>query len=198
MNKLNIEEFTPIPGFEDYLINRKGEVFSKKVNRLLTPQKNQNGYSFIRLHKDKKQYSFLVHRLLAFVYLNLESLGSELEVDHKDSNINNNSIDNLQVLTKEEHLIKTHGEWRRQKTRKCSCGNNLSEFNTSGNCITCINRQKLNDGVTAELIEYWVINYSWVRASKELGLSDNGLRKRYTRLTGKSHKNIKDSLRASK
>lgn len=46
--------------------------------------------------------------------------------------------------------------------------------------------------ISAEEIEYWVLNFSWTRASKELGLSDNGLRKRYTKLTGLNPKTIKD------
>lgn len=45
--------------------------------------------------------------------------------------------------------------------------------------------------ISAEEIEYWVTNFSWTRASKELGLSDNGLRKRYTKLTGNSPKSLK-------
>ena len=37
MNYHNIvhEDMTPIPNFEDYLINRKGEIYSKKTNKFL-------------------------------------------------------------------------------------------------------------------------------------------------------------------
>ncbi|MFP9058711.1 hypothetical protein, partial [Enterococcus faecalis] len=49
----------------------------------------------------------------------------------------------------------------------------------------------INPDITVEQIEYWVSKYSWIRASKELGLSDTGLRKRYKSLTGKDPKSIK-------
>lgn len=132
------------------------------------------------------------------MYLDLDSLSSDMEVDHIDSNVFNNKLCNLQVLSKEDHLSKTHGEWRNLSNKVCACGTKLYEHNTSGKCITCYNQSRISDGITPELIEYWVGNFSWTRASKELGLSDNGLRKRYKKLTGLDPKSIKHSLRASK
>lgn len=193
-----MNEFTKIPNFEHYSINKAGEVFSDKVDRLLKSQRNQRGYEFIRLHDNGKQYSFLVHRLLALVFLDLDSLDSPMEVHHIDGNIYNNVLSNLDVLSFEEHLSKTHGQWRTQSNRYCCCGVKLSENNSSGRCVTCYNKNRIDDGISVDLIEYWVKNYSWVRAAKELGLSDNGLRKRYSKLTGLDPKTIKHSLRASK
>lgn len=63
--------------------------------------------------------------------------------------------------------------------------------NVSGYCGHCYSQPLVNNAITVKDIEYWVINFSWTRASKELGLSDNGLRKRYTKLTGKSPKEIR-------
>lgn len=196
------ESFKPIKGFEDYLINTKEEVYSLKSKRILKNQINTNGYSFVRFHYDNLQYSFLIHRLLAFVFLDLPSLDSELQVDHIDSNQYNNDLSNLQVLSFKEHMIKTHGShYYTTNCRICSkCETQkLSEFNTSGICKTCLNKAKLVDGITAELIEFWVTKYSWTKASKELGLSDSGLRKRYKRLTGNNPSNLtKHSKRPSK
>lgn len=193
-----MNEFIKIPNFEQYSINKAGEIFSDKVGRLLKLQRNQRGYEFVRLHENGNQYSFLIHRLLAFVFLDLTSLNSPMEVHHIDGSINNNQLSNLQVLSFEEHLLKTHGEWRLQTNRRCACKIKLSEHNSSGKCITCYNKSKIDDGITSDLIEYWVRNYSWVRASKELGLSDNGLRKRYNKLTGLNPKLIKYSSMANK
>jgi hypothetical protein len=191
-----MNEFTKIPNFEQYSINKAGEIFSDKVDRLLKAQRNQRGYEFIRLHENGNQYSFLVHRLLALVFLDLTSLDSPMEVHHIDGNIYNNQLSNLEVLSSEEHLAKTHGQLKLQSN--CCCGVKLSEHNSSGKCITCYNKYRVDDGITIDLIEYWVKNYSWVRASKELGLSDNGLRKRYNKLTGLNPKLIKYSPGASK
>ena len=43
-----------IPGYDKYLINEKGEVFSKYVNRKLTIAIPGNGYPMVRLSKDGK------------------------------------------------------------------------------------------------------------------------------------------------
>jgi hypothetical protein len=100
-------------------------------------------------------------------------LDSDLEVDHIDTNPTNNNIKNLQALSKEDHLDKTLSDkgWSRR--------------------LPSLPRELKYKDITAEEIEYWVTNFSWVRAGKELGLSDNGLRKRYKLLTGKCPKTIK-------
>lgn len=179
-----------IEGFEKYQINERGEIYSFHVNRLIKPQINPKGYKFVRFHKEGKQHHFLLHRLLAFVYLNLPSLDSELEVDHIDGDIKNYRLDNLQVLTYEEHKLKTYGPHWNENRNCSSCQAKLSEYNTSGLCKTCYNDRDINN-ISIESIEYWVRNHSWVRAAKELGLTDNGLRKRYKKLSGKDPKLIK-------
>lgn len=126
--KRNILKYTEIPGFEGYLISKGGEIFSKKVNRILTNQINTNGYAFVRSHKNNNQHSFLVHRLLAFVFLDLPSLSSELEVDHIDTNRLNNDISNLQVLTPKQHHFKTHGPYAETIDRYCFCGKNYTSL----------------------------------------------------------------------
>lgn len=186
----------PIPGWEAYGISEEGEVYSHRVGRLLSPQLNTSGYYFITLTDDlSNQKRFLVHRLLAFVFLDLPSLDSELEVDHDDNNKLNNKLKNLVVRSKQEHLKKTlstRGHTIRSVADEmCLCGN--TKERRASVCEKCFNENRvlLKPEITAELIEYWVVNFSWVRASKELGLSDNGLRKRYKKLTGKEPKSLK-------
>ena len=59
----------------------------------------QNGYKLITLHK-KKTYS--IHRLVAETFL--ENPENKLEVNHKDSNRANNSVNNLEWVTKSENI----------------------------------------------------------------------------------------------
>lgn len=188
--------FKPIPGWEAYEISEGGEVYSHRVGRLLSPQLNTSGYYFITLTDDlSNQKRFLVHRLLAFVFLDLPSLDSELEVDHDDNNKLNNKLKNLVVRSKQEHLKKTLStrghNIRSAADELCSCGN--TKERRASTCEKCFNENRIliKPEITVELIEYWVVNFSWVRASKELGLSDNGLRKRYKKLTGKDPKSLK-------
>lgn len=186
--------FTPIPGWEEYEISKEGLVYSHKVGRVLINSINTSGYYFITFTDIfGKQKRFLIHRLLAFVYLDLPDLCSSLEVDHNDGNKRNNSLSNLVVRDREEHLNKTlkpRGLSRiTQETLTCSCGKPKSKRATL--CKDChINSTMINKEITVEQIEYWVTNFSWIRAAKELGLSDNGLRKRYRNLSGKDPKEL--------
>ena len=186
--------FEEIPGFSNYLINANGEIWSKHVNRLIKSHRSTT-YQSIKLVSDFGiSTNVLIHRLLAFVFLDLPALDSDLEVDHRDRDTNNYSLSNLQILTKEEHLAKTlheKGVSSRPNKHCTSCGKPISKTAIGSRCKSC---NVDNPEITAEQIQYWVVNFSWTRAAAELGLSDNGLRKRFTKLTGLKPKDIHSPL----
>lgn len=185
---MNITKFKEIPEYPNYLISPQGEVYSLISNRLLSISTNTTGYKYFRVENGTK--NLLLSRVLARVYKDLPSLDSKLEVDHDDRDKNNNDLDNLIVRTKEEHIAKTvleRGFIIQTESFCSSCGVKI----TKGAQYCREHYKTVKSDITVEQIEYWVKNYSWVRASKELGLSDNGLRKRYKALTGKDPKNIK-------
>lgn len=181
-----------IPEFPLYSISEDGKVWSTYSNKFLSSYINNDGYPCYKLHKNGVQYTQLIHRLLARVYKDLPSLDSDLEVDHKDTNILNYALENIQVLSKEDHRKKTlldNGYTAYNKVCPTCSG-----YKDPGaiQCKGCSSLSQVkNKDVTAEQIEYWVSKYSWVRAAKEFGYSDNGLRKRYKSLTGKDPKTIK-------
>lgn len=181
-----------IPEYPAYLITEDGRLFSTKSNRFLKTFTNSAGYLYFTIRHENKNKNLLTHRVLARVYKDLPSLDSELEVDHDDCDKLNNALDNLIVRTKQEHIIKTCIERgnRNPKSIICmDCGVKISH--QAIRCRGCSDKERHNKpAITAEQIEYWVCNYSWVRAGKELGYSDNGLRKKYKALTGKDPKNI--------
>ena len=186
-----VEGFTVIPEFPEYLITESGKVFSTKSNRLLTHQINSSGYPYVTFTYKYKRHSFLVHRLLARVFKDLPSLDSDLEVDHDNRNKLDFSLGNLIVRSSVEHRTKTTEErghllgGSRCRTCDVPIGSGRSY------CLTHYKETLPHQEITPEDIEYWVLNFSWTRAAKELGLSDNGLRKRYKSLTGKDPKTIK-------
>lgn len=182
---MNID-FLPIPEHPEYLVNSKGSVYSTKSNKELSTWINNKGRVLVTLSLNGVNKHYQVSRLVAGVFGNLPSLDSDLEVDHINSNKSDNDIANLNALSRAAHLEKTLGKPFEAKV--CSyCGGPVSSKNTKL-CLSCIPLK--SQDITVEQIEYWVKTFSWVRAGKELGLSDNGLRKRYTKLTGKSPKDI--------
>lgn len=79
----------------EYLINKKGEVFSVRRGRVLKPFLSGE-YPSVSIN-GKRRY---IHRLMAAQFLgNIEGL----TVNHKDLNKHNNSLDNLEIVTQAEN-----------------------------------------------------------------------------------------------
>lgn len=83
----------PIDGFENYLVNENGEVFSVKRNIYLKPN-IVKGYAYVMLYKNGKGYHKRVHRLVADAFIpnpyNYEY------INHKDEDKLNNCKENLE------------------------------------------------------------------------------------------------------
>ena len=96
-----------VVGFEGlYIVSNLGEIRSvdhyvrcndgKRLvrGRTLKPCDRGNGYPFVTMGKDGKQYNMSVHRVVAIAFLpNPNNLP---EVNHKDANTFNYSLDNLE------------------------------------------------------------------------------------------------------
>ncbi len=96
---MSVFEF--IKGYENlYKINRNGEIYSCFYGKIMKPQKTEDGYYFVSLRDcDRKRSKCRIHRLLAIQYLpNPDNLA---EVDHKDINKTNNSLENLRWVSRE-------------------------------------------------------------------------------------------------
>lgn len=165
--QISIEEWKNIPNYEDYQVSTLGRVkrlaYYKKVcggskqyckERILKPQKIERGYQAVMLSKNSKVKSFLVHRLVAMVFIpNPDNLP---QVNHKDENTSNNCVDNL--------------EWCNQ------CYN--SNYGTSKYRIS----DKLKNGILSKPVEQYCKNGRFImeypsasEASRVLGLSVSGI-----------------------
>lgn len=185
-----LEGFIPIPEHPDYLISRDGRVFSTRTNKFLSIRKNNRGYLYFGVNGSNT--NVLLSRALARVYGDLPSLDSGLEVDHDDNDKENNDLENLVVRSKDEHCLKTTLERGFTPVAKAYCA--VCSVTITPGAKYCREHYKeslYTSEISPESIEFWVSKYSWVRAAKELGMSDNGLRKRYRSLTGKDPKSIR-------
>lgn len=98
---MNIEEiWCPIKGYEGlYEVSDKGRVRSLKFGkeRILKPGRMTKGYLTVGLCKNGEQKMYLVHRLVAKTFIpNPDNLP---QVNHKDENKENNSVQNLEWCT---------------------------------------------------------------------------------------------------
>ena len=121
-----IEEWKDILGFERYQVSSLGRVRSKEFTRinkrfskghyqeftcyypskLLKPDISvfsNSSYQRVTLSKDNKAYRFLVHRLVAEVFI--PNPENKPYVNHIDNNGLHNSIDNLEWVTHSENML---------------------------------------------------------------------------------------------
>lgn len=92
-----------IPEWENYQITKDGDIWSKKSDRWLKPQVNGCGYVHIELNEKGNTKTFLIHRLVAIVFIpNPNGLP---EINHKDGNKENNNNWNLEWSTSSENQI---------------------------------------------------------------------------------------------
>jgi hypothetical protein len=94
-----MEQYKEIPFAENYLVSNLGNVKSKRYNKQLKGFVNNSGYKRVQIGSSKNKH--FIHRLVAETFLKKE-FGKEF-VNHKDGNKLNNSVDNLEWVTRSEN-----------------------------------------------------------------------------------------------
>lgn len=102
------EIWKDIEGFEgSYQVSNEGRVrslprYKRKTERILKPSPNNVGYMLVQLRSGgKERKSKLVHRLVMQAF---EPITEFMEVNHKDLDITNNSLSNLEWVTRQENI----------------------------------------------------------------------------------------------
>jgi hypothetical protein len=118
----SLEIWKPVPDFEGYYeVSNYGRVKSlsrtiKYTNnrvhntpgKIIKLGKHRNGYLVVRLYKNQNEKKWLVHRLVATVFI--PNLEEKPQINHIDGNKANNNVDNLEWATASEngiHAFKT-------------------------------------------------------------------------------------------
>lgn len=93
------EFWKKVDGYDDYLVSDKGRVKSLKrgKERVLKFGSSGIGYKNVKLYKGGATKTYLVHSLVALAFIGKKP--KNLVIDHKNSNIKNNNVDNLHYVT---------------------------------------------------------------------------------------------------
>lgn len=95
-----MEKWKDIDNF-NYEVSTLGRVRNKITNYILKPIRCTNGYLEYQLNKDGKRYIKMAHRLVAQAFI--PNLENKPQVNHRDENITNNEVENLEWVTAKEN-----------------------------------------------------------------------------------------------
>lgn len=112
------EEWKPIAGYDGlYEISNKGNVMARERlvtflgrwgwqttkfdRRMMKISRTNGGYCYVSLSKNSNPRKYLIHRLVMSAFVG----DSDLQVNHKDGDKNNNCIDNLEYCTSQQNLL---------------------------------------------------------------------------------------------
>lgn len=103
-----MEIWKDIKGYEGlYQISNLGKIKSNK--KILKPYINKkDGYAYIGLHKNKNNKVLKIHRLVAQTFI--DNPNNLPQVNHKDENKTNNSIDNLEWCSAKYNITYSQGK----------------------------------------------------------------------------------------
>jgi hypothetical protein len=104
INEILIE----IESVPEYAISENGRVYSMKSKKFMKPSLSDNGYMRVTCIVDGGYKKLAVHRLVAEVYLDCPEI-LEIQVNHKDSNRQNNHYTNLEWCTQSENIKHRNG-----------------------------------------------------------------------------------------
>lgn len=104
---INNEEFTKINGFEDYLINPYGVIYSCKSNKIIKHNMSKEYRIVTLLNKENPVgISLYVHHLVYETFIGDRPKDRKYVIDHKDNHKWNNYYENLQVISSKENTQK--------------------------------------------------------------------------------------------
>lgn len=114
---LDFSKFKEIPGYTEYLTDKKGRIFSKKYHKLMETVVNKNGYVVLSLVGDNgERKTKKIHHLVLAAFEpeeyarvtkhnGLDNIGGvRYVVNHIDGNKQNNDLSNLEVITNSENV----------------------------------------------------------------------------------------------
>jgi len=118
-----MEIWNVIKGYESYQVSNLGNVkrvYKNGAEKILVKLNNGSGYMGVCLCKKGLPKRFYVHRLVASSFI--DNNESKDEVNHIDGNRQNNSLGNLEWVTRSENHIHRYEVLKRDATNKGKFG----------------------------------------------------------------------------
>lgn len=96
------EEWKSVVGYESlYVVSNTGKVKSIRTGKMLATQINNSGYELVSLNNNKRKL-ITVHRVVATAFI--PPLPGRPQVNHKNGNKLDNSLENLEWVSRSENM----------------------------------------------------------------------------------------------
>lgn len=95
-------------GYPHYCATYDGKIYSLYSNKFLHQNLQKTGYVMVTLCERGKKVNVLVHRLIAYAFVDNPDPETKTQVNHKDGNKENNAAWNLEWTTAEENTHHAH------------------------------------------------------------------------------------------
>lgn len=156
------------------------------IFRKMKIYKNNVGYNAVKI-SGKHLY---VHRLVYRTFVGV--IPSNMEINHIDHNKNNNSLENLELLTHSENQIKSAKFYGKSIKPRCKCcGKKMCHNSKSVYCRKCrktdgiMKKYKYSPKLHLRKVERpckkdlagMILDMSFLEISRQYGVSDNAVRK---------------------
>ena len=144
--------------YDGYFVTEDGKVYNK-YRKLLSPVDNGKRYLLLNLNINGKRRGKCIHRIVAEAYIpNPQGLP---EVNHKDCDRTNNSVENLEWITHGDNIKYSYA-----MSNRSASGESNANCNTTVKIVTeiCI---LLEEGFKSSTIRDSGYNYNLVRAIKQ-------------------------------
>lgn len=156
------------------------------VYRILKIAENQFGYKFVKLSNYSGKHTLYVHQLMYRTFVG--AIPSNMEINHIDHNKQNNSLDNLELVTREDNMRKAVLFYGNKLKPRCKqCGKVISENNKTGYCMKCLKEHGYKNPNYKKDYKYehpskdvlWKLikAKSFLEIGRIYGVTDNAIRK---------------------
>lgn len=173
--RLDLTEFVEIKDYEGYFVNKKGEVYSTRGirsvdNPLKLKSRLQNGYPSVSIYsKDdtKNPNTLYIHRAVAISFIPNSDKEKDC-VNHIDGNKENNSISNLEWVTKAENNLHAFqsGLMTNTKYSREQCLEVVDRYHNKGESVMAISKDM---GVNYHFVNDLIKKGSSIKSKEGLG-----------------------------
>lgn len=123
-----------------YYAEDDGKIYDIKYQKYINQNKNKKGYLQCHIWMNNKRITIGVHRLIALTFLGY----SDLTVNHKDGNKENNNISNLEYMTIKEQNIHRSKILFKGNQRKIKCIENNIIYHNAKEAAAALNIHTYN------------------------------------------------------